>query len=175
VKRNEWIRPDHTHPIDTWHRIRAGVAKGALAGLAGVVVMTAGEKTEQRLTSRPDSFMPAHTLERLLRLPQRPDRDRRVLNAVMHAGQAALLGSWRGVMAEGGLRGWRASALFGAIRLAADQTLENVTGQGTPPWTWPRRELVLDVLHKSVYAFATGLVADALADDAPAWQAARKR
>jgi hypothetical protein len=91
----------------------------------------------------------------------------------MHAGQAALLGAWRGVMAEGGLRGWRASAVFTVIRLSTDQTLENVTGQGAPPWTWPRRELIVDVLHKTVYAFVTGLVADALADDPPAWQAAR--
>ncbi|NYE44083.1 hypothetical protein [Streptomyces fulvorobeus] len=32
-----------------------------------------------------------------------------------------------------------------------------------PPSTWPRKELVVDVLHKAVYAFATGAVADALA------------
>ena len=32
-----------------------------------------------------------------------------------------------------------------------------------PPWTWPRQELLVDVAHKAVYAFATGAVADALA------------
>jgi hypothetical protein len=41
--------------------------------------------------------------------------------------------------------------------------LENATGAGAPPQTWPRRELVVDVLHKAVYGFATGAVADALA------------
>ena len=89
------------------------------------------------------------------------------------AGQAILLGAWRGLMAEGGLRGPRASALFTLVRLANDQTLENVTGQGAPPWTWPRDELLVDVLHKSVYAFTTGLIADALAEDPPAWIEAR--
>jgi hypothetical protein len=70
-----------------------------------------------------------------------------------------VLGAWRGVMAEGGLRGPRASAMFTVIRLANDQTLENITpGQGAPPWTWPRDELFIDVLHKSVYAFATGAI-----------------
>jgi hypothetical protein len=137
--------------------------------------MTLGEKLEQRLTGRPSSFMPAHTLERLLGLRQRPDRRRRLLNLGMHTGQAILLGSWRGIMAEGGLRGPRASAMFATIRLTADQTLENVTGQGAPPWTWPRRELLVDVLHKGVYAFATGVIADALATDPPAWRAARRR
>lgn len=168
-----WIRSDDTHPIDSWRRIGDGVWKGMLAGLVGVAVMTAGEKAEQRLTGRPDSFMPAHTLERLLKLPQRPDGQRRVLNVAMHVGQAALLGAWRGAMAEGGLRGWRASAAFTLIRLSTDQTLENVTGQGAPPWTWPRRELAIDALHKTVYAFATGFVADRLATRIPAWVSAR--
>jgi hypothetical protein len=169
-----WVETDDTHPIDVWPRIRAGVRNGTLAGLGGVAVMTLGEKLEQRITGRPSSFMPAHTLERLLRLPPRSDEDRRILNVLMHTGQAALLGAWRGVMAEGGLRGLRASGMFTVIRLATDQTLENVTGQGAPPWTWPRRELLIDVLHKAVYAVVTGVLADALSDDPPAWRAARR-
>jgi hypothetical protein len=137
--------------------------------------LTLGEKLEQAITKRPDSFMPAHTLERVLGLRQKPDRERRMLNMGMHVGQAILLGAWRGVMAEGGLRGPRASAMFAVVRLANDQTLENVTGQGAPPWTWPRDELIVDVLHKSVYAFTTGAIADALAQDPPAWIEARSR
>jgi hypothetical protein len=31
--------------------------RGAVAGLAGVAVMTAGEKLEQRVTGRPDSYL----------------------------------------------------------------------------------------------------------------------
>jgi hypothetical protein len=146
-----------------------------LAGAGGVAAMTLGEKLEQRITGRPSSYMPAHTLERLLGMRRRPDDQRRGLNAGMHIGQAILLGAWRGVMAEGGLRGPRASAMFTVVRLANDQTLENVTGQGAPPWTWPRDELVIDVLHKAVYAFTTGRIADALADDPPAWLEARGR
>lgn len=164
-----WVRRDRHKAIDVGRRLRAGAWKGMVAGAGGVVVMTLGEKVEQRLTGRPDSYMPAHTLERLLGLPQRGDRERRILNLGMHFGQAILLGAWRGLMAEGGLRGLRASAMFTVIRLANDQTLENITGQGAPPWTWPRDELAVDVLHKGVYAFTTGFIADALAQDPPAW------
>jgi hypothetical protein len=110
--------------------------------------MTLGEKLEQAITKRPNSYMPAHTLERVLGLRQKPDRERGTLNMVMHVGQAILLGAWRGVMTEGGLSGPRASAMFTVIRLANDQTRENVTGPGAPPWTWPRDELLVDVLHK---------------------------
>jgi hypothetical protein len=44
----------------------SALAKGLAAGAFGVAVMTAVEKVEQSLTGRPNSFVPAHTLERLL-------------------------------------------------------------------------------------------------------------
>ena len=87
----------------------------------------------------------------------------------MHWGQGIALGALRGVMAEGGLRGPWASAMFTVVRLTADQTQENITGVGAPPWTWPRGELLIDLLHKGVYGFATGVVADRLARPEPVW------
>ena len=169
-----WIRGDRHRPIDVGRRVRAGAWKGMLAAAGGVAAMTLGEKLEQRLTGRPNSYMPAHTLERLLGLPQRRDSERQVLNLGMHVGQAILLGAWRGLMAEGGLRGPRASAMFTVIRLVNDQTLENLTGQGAPPWTWPRDELADDILHTVVYDLTTGLIADALAEDHPSLIDARR-
>jgi hypothetical protein len=53
--------------------------------------------------------------------------------------------------------------MFTVVRLTADQTVENWTGVGAPPWTWPRDELLVDVAGKAVYAFVTGAVADRLA------------
>lgn len=140
-----------------------GAAHGMAAGAVGAAAMTVVEKLEQRVTRRPDSHVPARTLERLLRLPERPREQPRSLNLLMHLGQGVLLGALRGVMANGGLRGPWSSAMFTVVRLTNDQTLENATGVGAPPWTWPRRELVIDVGHKAVYAFATGAVADLLA------------
>jgi hypothetical protein len=137
--------------------------QGAVAGAAGVAVMTLGEKVEQRFTGRPDSSMPARVLERLLRRPEAPGRQPDSLNWAMHGGQAVALGVVRGVMANSGLRGPWSSAMFAVVRLTSDQILENATGAGAPPWTWPRRELVVDVVHKAVYAYATGAVADLLA------------
>lgn len=37
------------------------VLAGLAAGAAGVAAMTIAEKLEQRLTQRPNSFVPAHT------------------------------------------------------------------------------------------------------------------
>jgi hypothetical protein len=138
---------------------RAALA-GVVAGAVGVVVMTAGEQAEQAVTHRPDSYVPARTLQRLL--GRRRTSDDLVLNHVMHYGQGALVGAVRGLMAHAGWRGPGASLAFTGVRLTVDQVLENGTGVGAPPWTWPRDELVVDVLHKLVYAFATGAVADRL-------------
>ncbi len=68
-------------------------------------------------------------------------------------------------MAERGFRGPVGSFLFTNLRLLNDQTLENATGVGTPPWTWPTDEQALDLTHKAIYAFVTGAVADRLVRD----------
>lgn len=141
---------------------RRGAARGIVAGAVGVAVMTLAEKLEQRVTGRPDSEVPARTLQRALGRRDDPGR-RWLMNPVMHFGQAVLLGSLRGIMAEAGLRGPWSSAMFTVVRLTNDQTLENATGIGAPPWTWPRKELAVDLMHKAIYGFATGVVADRLA------------
>ncbi|GIF14971.1 hypothetical protein [Actinoplanes teichomyceticus] len=143
-----------------WKR---AVWQGAVAGLAGGAAMTAAEKIEQRLTGRPDSYVPARVLARLTGRPEEPGRPPWWLNMTMHYGQAVLVGVVRAVMARSGLRGPWASGMFTVLRLTNDQILENATGVGAPPQTWPRRELAVDVLHKAVYGFVTGAVADALA------------
>jgi hypothetical protein len=114
--------------------------RGALAGLAGAAVMTGGEKLEQRLTGRPNSHVPGRTLANLLGSPDAND-DRLARNLAMHYGTGAMLGSLRGVMAAANLRGPRASLMHLPVRVSTDQTLENLTAIGAPPWTWPRDEL----------------------------------
>lgn len=141
--------------------------RGLIAGVAGVAAMTAAEKLEQVFTHRPNSYVPAHTLERLLRLPHKPDSQRLGLNWAMHWGQGILLGATRGVMAQRGLRGPVGSFLFMNLRLLNDQTLENATGVGALPWTWPVDEQVIDLVHKGIYAFVTGAVADWLVAGPP--------
>ena len=136
--------------------------RGLAAGLAGVAAMTAVEKLEQAFTHRPNSFVPGHTLEQLLRLPSKPDEERLWMNWVMHWGQGVLLGAVRGLMAERGFRGPVGSLLLMNLRLLNDQTLENATGVGAPPWTWPTDEQAIDLFHKAIYAFITGAAADSL-------------
>ncbi|MEU6728429.1 hypothetical protein ABZ917_32380 [Nonomuraea wenchangensis] len=137
--------------------------QGLVAGAAGALAMTAAEKIEQRLTGRPDSYVPARVLERLTGMREQHGPASRLVNLGMHLGQGALIGVLRSTMAHAGLRGGWSSLMFTVVRLTNDQILENATGVGAPPQTWPRRELAVDVLHKSIYGLVTGAVADALA------------
>lgn len=117
--------------------------------------MTAGEKVEQAITKRPNSLVPGKTLARLLNLPPGS-----VPNLTMHYGQGALVGGVRGVMSLYGIRGPFADFMFTALRLCVDQTLENITGVGALPWTWPVFEQMVDLFHKAVYATVTGYICD---------------
>jgi len=152
-------------------RLGAGAARGAIAGLAGVAVMTAAEKAEQTLTGRANSYVPARALLTLLR--RRPKEDARPIgwNHAMHWGTGALLGALRGLWSVTGIRGRDATVTHAVVRLAFDQTIENATGVGAPPATWPRSERVADVAHKALYSLVTGVVADRLV--APALESRR--
>jgi len=138
--------------------------RGAAAGLAGVAVMTAAEKAEQAFTARPDSYVPGRTLQTLLGRHPGDREQPLVWNHAMHWGTGAVLGALRGVWSAVGLRGPRAHLAHTVVRLATDQTLENASGVGAPPHTWPRREQLVDTGAKAVYSLVTGVLADRIVE-----------
>jgi hypothetical protein len=140
----------------------AAALAGAGAGLAGVAAMTALEKIEQAVLGRPSSYVPARTLKAVTGGSPGDAEQPPVWNHAMHWGTGALLGSLAGIWAVVGLRGPRARVAHTAVRLAFDQTVENATGVGAPPRTWPRSEQAFDLVHKAVYSTVTGLVAERL-------------
>jgi hypothetical protein len=135
---------------------------GATCGLIGVAVMTAGEKAEQAVTKRPNSYVPARALLTLTGHRPGDETHPAAWNHAMHWGTGALLGALRGLWAVVGIRGPLANVKHAVVRIAFDQTVENTTGVGAPPTTWQTREQLVDVAHKAVYALVTGIAADAL-------------
>ncbi|KAM7201302.1 hypothetical protein V8F33_003402 [Rhypophila sp. PSN 637] len=134
---------------------------GLASGLLGASVMTLSQKTEQSLiTNRPNSYVPARTLERVLGIRAASDSQLWGLNMAMHYGQGAVAGMIRAYMSWRGVRGPFADLMFVGVRLFIDQSLENWTGVGALPWTWPVEEQILDIVHKTVFAVATGYVLD---------------
>jgi hypothetical protein len=117
---------------------------------------------EQALTQRPNSYVPARALLSMMGRNPKGDGRSSLWNHAMHWGTGALLGALRGVWSATGIRGGQATAIHTVVRLAFDQTVENATGAGAPPATWPNREVLLDVLHKGIYSLVTGVTADRL-------------
>ncbi|BFZ60160.1 hypothetical protein YB2330_001182 [Saitoella coloradoensis] len=133
---------------------------GAAAGVVGVTVLTVTNKIEQFFSGRPDSYVPAHTLERLLGLPDRPDSERWAFNQIEHYVQGAVPAMFRALMSLYGITGPLANFSFSLLRQGFDQVLENWTGVGAPPWTWPVYEQWIDLFHKTCYAFTVGYLTD---------------
>jgi hypothetical protein len=151
----------------------SAAVRGAGAGLLGVAVMTAAEKLEQAVTRRPNSYVPGRALMALFGRHPGDDVQPVLWNHAMHWTTGAVLGGLRGVWAVAGLRGPRAHLAHTVVRLAVDQTVENATGVGAPPRTWPVQEQTVDILHKAIYSFATGLFAERLVQ--PRLEAGRGR
>ena len=122
--------------------------------------MTVAEKVEQSVTGRPNSYVPARALLTLLGRSPTDDAHPPGWNHAMHWGTGALVGGLRGVWSATGIRGGPATLTHTVVRLAFDQTVENATGVGAPPSTWPRSERLVDVTHKAIYALVTGVVSD---------------
>ncbi|KAK2864996.1 hypothetical protein FQN49_004018 [Arthroderma sp. PD_2] len=149
--------PQHQRPNTSFSSL---CIYGLGAGVAGVAAMTLSQKIEQYFTSRPNSLVPGYTMQHLFGLAPRPEKAMFPLNMAMHYGQGAAAGIVRAIMSINGVQGPFATFIFVGIRLAIDQTLENWTGVGSLPWTWPVGEQIIDIFHKSVYALATGFLTD---------------
>jgi hypothetical protein len=142
--------------------VRKAILSGAIAGATATAIMVAGEKLEQSLTGRPNSVVPAHSLERLIGLRELPDSERATRNFAMQLATGIVTGTVRGLMARSGTRGFKGWTTLLGFRLAFDQLLENATGVGAPPKEWPLDERWIDKTHKAVFAAFTGLLADAM-------------
>ena len=143
------------------------IGKGALAGLAGTVAMTAFQLlVEMPLTGRKESYAPADLVTRLLPVAPKGKRERRRLNYAAHFGVGVAWGVGHGLIATGaGLRGQRAiAAAFAAIY--GGDVLANTALGLTKPWQWSRQDLIIDVGDKLVLAETVGLVFDRLSAEA---------
>ena len=97
--------------------LAADLGRGALAGVAGSVVMTAFQKlVEMPISEREDGYAPAELAQRLLPIRPQTAAGRWWSNYCTHTALGAMWGAAYGVAAHQGLRGARgAAATFAAI------------------------------------------------------------
>lgn len=140
--------------------LATNVARGALAGVAGSVVMTAFQKfIEMPITGREDSYGPAKLTQKLLPVHPSGDAELKRLNYVTHTALGAMWGAAYGVAAHQGLHGPRAAAATFAAIYSQDVIMITALGLGKP-WQWSRQDWTIDVVDKVVHIAATGAIFD---------------
>lgn len=145
------------------HSILGALGRGMVAGAVGTAVMTLSETLEMSLAGRAGSQVPGEVGAHLL--PGRDPQSRTdiaTLNSPIHWAHGISMGALRGVLDLAGLRGPAASAAHFALMWGGDAALYRSLGVADVPWRWTPAELGTDMLHKGVYAVATGAAYDAL-------------
>ena len=142
------------------------MANGTLAGVVGVIAMTAFQRlVEMPLTARGDSYAPARFAEKVTPLSPRSAGGRRRLNESTHLALGTLWGGAYGLAASQGLRGQKAAhAVFGVV-YTGDVLLNTALGLYRPK-EWTARDWAVDLVDKYVQAQATGAAFDRLLDPA---------
>ena len=134
-----------------------------MSGLIGTAVMTAAQTAEMRVTGREPSLVPGRVAARLMRLEPSDDQALSRISIGMHWAHGMTMGMVRALIGRAGLEGPRATAAHFALMWGGDVMLYKSLGIADWPWRWSLPELAPDVLHKGVYAAATGATYDRLA------------
>jgi len=138
------------------------LGRGATAGLAGTVVMTAFQLlVEMPLTGREESYAPANFASRVFGVEPKTAKRHRALNYAAHFGIGAAWGATHGYVVHKGIRGQKAVfAVFAGI-YTGDGLLNMSLGL-YQPWNWSAQDWATDLGEKLILAEATGLIYERL-------------
>lgn len=140
--------------------LAVNVGRGALAGMAGSVVMTAFQKlVEMPISEREDSYAPGELAEKLLPIHPQSAGGRWTLNYAAHTALGAMWGAAYGVAAHKGLRGAQGAAATFAAIYSQDLVMNSALRLGKP-WEWSRKDWTIDALDKVVVIASTGAIFD---------------
>lgn len=150
------VNPDALARREAGGRATAALmARGALAGLAGGLVMSVSTNTEMRVRGRPPSYAPAKAIGRVLEVSTRGRRRKKMLGTAGHFATAIGIGAVRGLLDRRGLGSGKAGvALFG-ITMAPEVLVVPALGAADPPWEWSGTDAAISLLHHGVFAAAT--------------------
>jgi hypothetical protein len=141
------------------------VGKGLLAGLVGTAAMTVSSTVEARVRGRAPSSAPARATAKLLGIKDfDSDLAAARFNDLSHWGYGTSWGVLRGLLAATGMPARTATALHGAAIYGAAQVTLPALEIAPPVVFWPKEEIAIDAFHHAVYATATGLAYELIAN-----------
>ena len=148
-------------------KVTAAIGRGLIAGLCGTTAMTLSQQMEMKLTGREQSTGPGDMVASLLGVEPKGQSERETFANVVHWTWGTLWGLPRGLISLSGAKGGKATLLHAFIITGVDFWILHKFAMRPPPWRWDRKEVAIEVLHKSVLALATGLVYGTLEHNSP--------
>ncbi|MCX2740315.1 hypothetical protein [Pontibacter anaerobius] len=146
----------------TASRVASAIGKGIVAGLIGTAVMTVAQMIEMQLSDRDSSDTPYKAAKKVFGVKAEDEESKENINNLMHFAYGTAWGIPRALMAEFGLGDTKGTIThFGAV-WGTEVTVMPQLNLMEPVTEWKPKAISEDILFHSLYAVATGLVADAL-------------
>ncbi|MDX5435908.1 MAG: hypothetical protein LPK03_01865 [Pontibacter sp.] len=143
-------------------RVAGAIGKGVVAGLVGTAVMTIAQMIEMQLEDRDSSDTPYKAAKKVFGVKAEDEDAKENINNLMHFAYGTAWGIPRALLAEFGIGGVAGTAThFGAV-WGTELTVMPSLDLMEPVTEWKPKAISEDMLFHSIYAIATGLVADAL-------------
>jgi hypothetical protein len=142
-----------------------GIGKGLVAGFVGTAAMTVSSTLEARLRGRAPSSAPARATAKVLGIKEFEDSIAGArFNDLSHWGYGTSWGILRGLLGATGMSGKAATAAHGAAIYGAAQVTLPALEVAPPAIFWGAQEIAIDAFHHAVYAAATGLAYELIAN-----------
>ena len=146
-------------------RVADNIGRGLVAGLVGTAAMTASSTVEARLRKRAPSSAPARATAKVLGIKEfDSDLAAARFNDLSHWGYGTSWGLLRGLLGATGMPARTATALHGAAIYGSAQVTLPALEIAPPVVFWPKEEIAIDAFHHLVYATATGLAYELIAN-----------
>jgi hypothetical protein len=141
------------------------VGRGLVAGFAGTAAMTVSSTLEAKLRHRAASSAPARATAKLLGIKEFEDNVAEArFDDLSHWGYGTGWGVVRGLLAATGMTPKAATAAHGAAIYGAAQVTLPALEIAPPVVFWPKQEIAIDAFHHAVYATATGVAYELIAN-----------
>jgi hypothetical protein len=145
--------------------IAEDVGNGLAAGLIGTAAMTVSSTVEAKLRHRQASSAPARATAKVLGIKEfDSDLAAARFNDLSHWGYGTSWGVLRGLLGATGMPARAATALHGAAIYGSAQVTLPALEIAPPVVFWPKQEIAIDAFHHAVYATATGLAYELIAN-----------
>jgi hypothetical protein len=139
-------------------RVLTGIGRLTLQSAVVSAIMSVSQYVEMGLTHRAPSDLPIRLVEAIAKREARPGFQRETAGELGQGALAAVALASANVLRT--VPTAEAIALNALMMSLGNAAAVRAAGLGGMPWTWSRRELVIDLTHKTVLSMATRAIVE---------------